>query len=122
MTRDGDIPTIFNPRRSRTPSVLVTDEGVANGPFSHADSVSSSQLEQNVEPQSPANTTNQTGCRGRLKSCSGSFCSESARKVAKSFTIAVNQIYLCYMNKVGQNMMRINRVVARDFYLFHCSN
>lgn len=33
MNRD-DIPTIFNPRsssRNRTPSVLVTEEGVANG-------------------------------------------------------------------------------------------
>lgn len=87
MTRDGDIPTIFNPRRSRTPSVLVTDEGVANGPFSHTDSISSSQPEQNVEPQSPATTTNPTGFRGRLKSCSGTFCSESARKVKLNITI-----------------------------------
>lgn len=85
MTRDGDIPTIFNPRRSRTPNVLVTDEGVANGPFSHADSVSSQQ-EPGIEPQSPA--AHPTGCRGRLKSCSGSICSQSARKV--------KILYACY--------------------------
>lgn len=78
MTRDGDIPTIFNPRRGRTPSVLVTDEGVAaNGPFAHADSVSSSQQEagEQVSSAPPA------GFRGRIKSCSSSLCSYSARKV-----------------------------------------
>lgn len=46
--KDADIPTIFNPRRVRTPSVVVTEEenprSVPNGPFTntaslqHADS------------------------------------------------------------------------------------
>lgn len=80
MTKESDIPTIFNPRRNRTPSVLVTEEGVANGPFAHADSVSSSQQEgtgaeqqQQVPP---------SGVAGKLKSCSGSICSKSAKKVS----------------------------------------
>ncbi|KAJ8984736.1 hypothetical protein NQ317_005001 [Molorchus minor] len=77
MTRDGDIPTIFNPRgRNRTPSVVVTEEGVANGPFAHADSVSSQQ-ESAGEPL----TTTPTGCVARVKSCSTSLCAKSARKI-----------------------------------------
>ncbi|XP_015839143.1 solute carrier family 35 member F3 isoform X3 [Tribolium castaneum] len=77
MTRDGDIPTIFNPRgRNRAPSVLVTDEGVANGPFAHADSVSSQQ-----EPAESSSPTAPTGLAAKLKSCSISLCSKSARKI-----------------------------------------
>lgn len=50
-TRDGEIPAIFNPKRVRTPSVVVTGDS-PNGPFSgfvsippitHSDSVTSSQ-------------------------------------------------------------------------------
>lgn len=82
MTRDSDIPTIFNPRRGRAPSVLVTDEGVANGPFAHADSVSSQQESGTGtgtgDQQSPSAPT---GFTSRLKSCSGSICSKNARKV-----------------------------------------
>lgn len=81
MTRDSDIPTIFNPRRGRTPSVLITgEEGVANGPFSHADSINSQQ-EPGVETQS--STTN-TGFSGKVKSCTAAVCSQSARKVSLS--------------------------------------
>lgn len=90
MTKEGDIPTIFNPRRGRAPSVLVTDEGVsANGPFAHADSVSSSQQETVEQLSSPAAQTATTtiGFRGRLKSCSSSLCSQSARKVRKCMFI-----------------------------------
>lgn len=84
MTRDGDIPTIFNPRgRNRAPSVLVTDEGVANGPFAHADSVSSQQ-----EPPDNSSTTAPTGLAAKLKSCSVSLCSKSARKVSGSISIS----------------------------------
>lgn len=81
MTRDGEIPTIFNPRsggRNRTPSVVITEEGVANGPFGHADSVSSQQ-ESTGEPLSPQ--SQHTGLVGKLRSCSTSLCSKSARKV-----------------------------------------
>lgn len=28
MARDGDVPTIFNPKRVRTPSVIITSEEV----------------------------------------------------------------------------------------------
>ncbi|XP_019871517.2 putative thiamine transporter SLC35F3 isoform X1 [Aethina tumida] len=81
----GDIPTIFNPRgggggptgRQRTPSVLITDDSVANGPFSHADSVSSQQ-ESAGEPLTPPAPT---GLAGKLKSCSTSICSKNARKI-----------------------------------------
>lgn len=80
MTRDGDIPTIFNPRtsRNRTPSVVVTEEGVANGPFGHTDSISSQQ-ESTGEPLSLQ--TPPTGLAGKLKACSTSICSKSAQKV-----------------------------------------
>lgn len=83
MTKEGDIPTIFNPRRGRAPSVVVTDEGVAaNGPFTHTDSVGSNQQETGEQVASPTGqTTTTTGVRGRLKSCSSSLCSQSARKV-----------------------------------------
>lgn len=33
MTRDGEIPAIFNPKRVRTPSVVVTGDSSSNGPF-----------------------------------------------------------------------------------------
>ncbi|KAI4457368.1 hypothetical protein MML48_7g00019855 [Holotrichia oblita] len=77
MTKESDIPTIFNPRRNRGPSVLVTEEGVANGPFSHTDSVSSGQPEATIEQQ----TATPGGVRTKLKSCSGSLCSKSAKKI-----------------------------------------
>ncbi|KRF99741.1 uncharacterized protein Dwil_GK22467, isoform B [Drosophila willistoni] len=32
MTRDGEIPAIFNPKRVRTPSVVVTGDSSTNGP------------------------------------------------------------------------------------------
>lgn len=89
MTRDGDIPTIFNPlnNRTRAPSVVVTEEGVANGPFAHADSIVSQQ-ETFGEPLSLQ--TPPTSLGGRLKTCSESFCSKSAQKV-KSFFIFISK-------------------------------
>lgn len=56
MTRDGEIPAIFNPKRVRAPSVVVTGDS-PNGPFggftttnsssypqiTHSDSLTSSQ-------------------------------------------------------------------------------
>lgn len=100
MTRDGDIPTIFNPRgRNRTPSVLVTDEGVANGPFAHADSVSSQQ-----EPAESSSPTAPTGLAAKLKSCSVSLCSKSARKVS---------VLIC---QVIQVLMKIHTNVIRNSY------
>ncbi|XP_044757318.1 putative thiamine transporter SLC35F3 isoform X2 [Coccinella septempunctata] len=80
MTKDGDLPTIFNPRgRNRAPSVLITDEGVANGPFAHADSITSSQTEQ--VPETVIQPPPPTGLPAKLKSCSSSICSKSARKI-----------------------------------------
>ena len=60
MTRDGEIPAIFNPKRVRTPSVVVTGDS-PNGPYggftnilntsnpqiTHQDSISSSQQDPN---------------------------------------------------------------------------
>jgi hypothetical protein len=109
MTRDGEIPAIFNPtKRVRTPSVVVTGE---NGPFSgftaipqitHSDSVTSSQPD--VEsltcisasghghgPETPLTGLNplpptslepvvpQT--RTKYRKCKDSCCSELAHKV-----------------------------------------
>ena len=51
-TRDGEIPAIFNPKRVRTPSVVVTGDSpngpspfgfVSIPPITHSDSVTSSQ-------------------------------------------------------------------------------
>ncbi|KAL3278978.1 hypothetical protein HHI36_016495 [Cryptolaemus montrouzieri] len=78
MTRNGDLPTIFNPRgRSRTSNVL--NDNMANGPFAHMDSVSSNQLEQGVETVTAAPPRG--GVAAKLKSCSSAFCSKSARKI-----------------------------------------
>ncbi|XP_062123839.1 uncharacterized protein LOC133837178 isoform X2 [Drosophila sulfurigaster albostrigata] len=35
MTRDGEIPAIFNPKRVRTPSVVVTGDSSSNGPYNN---------------------------------------------------------------------------------------
>ncbi|XP_017849282.1 uncharacterized protein LOC108604357 isoform X2 [Drosophila busckii] len=35
MTRDGEIPAIFNPKRVRTPSVVVTGDSTTNGAFNN---------------------------------------------------------------------------------------
>ncbi|KAJ8917146.1 hypothetical protein NQ315_012638, partial [Exocentrus adspersus] len=142
MTRDGDIPTIFNPRgRNRTPSVVVTDEGVAaNGPFSHADSVGSQQ-DSAGEPLSPAGAApppGPTGCSARLKSCSTSLCSQSARKiyfgvwvtvcVTASWVGATHCIKYLYLNRpkdveanvdpvlVPHDTTDLNMTLVRSFY------
>ncbi|KAK5650051.1 hypothetical protein RI129_001080 [Pyrocoelia pectoralis] len=81
MTRDGDIPTIFNPRRNRTPSVLVTDEGVANGLFTHTDSVSSQQEVVTSATEQNPTISQPSGFRSQFKSCSSSLCSKNARKI-----------------------------------------
>ncbi|KAH8292460.1 hypothetical protein KR054_010581 [Drosophila jambulina] len=38
MTRDGEIPAIFNPKRVRTPSVVVTGDSSTNGPYNNNNS------------------------------------------------------------------------------------
>ncbi|KRG02191.1 putative thiamine transporter SLC35F3 isoform X3 [Drosophila mojavensis] len=38
MTRDGEIPAIFNPKRVRTPSVVVTGDSSSNGPYNNNNS------------------------------------------------------------------------------------
>ncbi|KAK6629817.1 hypothetical protein RUM43_003637 [Polyplax serrata] len=85
--KDADIPTIFNPKRVRAPSVVVTDEensrSFPNGPFSsisniqHSDSVTT-----NASTHEPTQTTTtQNGVLRRLTSCKNSCCSVPAKKV-----------------------------------------
>ncbi|BES91716.1 solute carrier family 35 member [Nesidiocoris tenuis] len=85
----GDIPTIFNPHRVRAPpNLVVTSDGsprsgtVPNGPFSrqqsvlqHNDSVTGSTQDA-PEPAAPP----PTGPMARLRRCTSSCCSDSARK------------------------------------------
>ncbi|XP_073992586.1 solute carrier family 35 member F3 isoform X2 [Rhodnius prolixus] len=89
MRGEGDIPTIFNPHRVRAPpNLVVTSETsprsgtVPNGPFSrtqhtlqHNDSVSGSQQDGVEPPVRPS------GAMGRLRSCTNSCCSKSAKKI-----------------------------------------
>ncbi|XP_071050978.1 solute carrier family 35 member F3 isoform X3 [Onthophagus taurus] len=97
MTKEGDLSTIYNPtRRSRTPSVLITEEGVAvNGPFSHADSISSGRAPASHDaatgpggdqPHRESTTLNEPG---RLKSCANSLCSHSAKKIYYGIWVTV---------------------------------
>lgn len=81
MTRDGEIPTIFNPLsgRNRTPSVIITDENVANGPFGNADSLTS---QHEISGERLPIQTPSSNWTGKLKNCSASFCSKSAQKVS----------------------------------------
>lgn len=75
-----------------------------SGPsFGHSDSVGSQP--ESVEPLSPATpqgtsngtangtTTPASGVRGKLKSCSASFCSKSARKVSQNFVCFCQQCH-----------------------------
>ncbi|XP_063243739.1 solute carrier family 35 member F3 isoform X2 [Bacillus rossius redtenbacheri] len=90
--REGDLPTIFNPRRVRTPSVVVTGDeqargGVPNGPFSntpqlqHADSVAGSQHEAEAAPGGQT--------LHKLKGCRNTCCSHSARKIYYGICVTV---------------------------------
>ncbi|KAL0274510.1 UNVERIFIED_CONTAM: hypothetical protein PYX00_002609 [Menopon gallinae] len=85
--KDADIPTIFNPRRVRTPSVVVTEEdaprSVPNGPFTnssslqHADSVTTNNSAQEVT-QTPSASR---GFAQKMRSCKNSCCSRSVKKI-----------------------------------------
>ncbi|XP_037911407.1 putative thiamine transporter SLC35F3 isoform X3 [Hermetia illucens] len=110
MTRDGEIPAIFNPKRVRAPSVVVTGDS-PNGPFggftniinasnpqiTHSDSVTSSQHDggesgtclqsnNNLERGTATPTTEAPPAPSavqsrRLKACKESCCSELAQKM-----------------------------------------
>jgi solute carrier family 35, member F3/4 len=127
MTRDGEIPAIFNPtKRVRTPSVVVTGE---NGPFSgftaipqitHSDSVTSSQHDaesltcitasgHNHGPETPMSAltplppTNSlepaiTQHRTKYRKCKDSCCSELAQKVTRhKKTQSISLNDLCFL-------------------------
>lgn len=105
MPRDGEIAAIFNPRRVRAPSVVVTGDS-PNGPFSgftnvvntttpqliHSDSIASGPdavesivcIQNNNAPTPTADTAptlpNATHRRSSNK-CKDSCCSELAQKV-----------------------------------------
>lgn len=109
--KDADIPTIFNPKRVRAPSVVVTDEensrSFPNGPFSSISNVQHSDsgefgfhlillspvhsiiinlfffiVTTNASTHEPTQTTTtQNGVLRRLTSCKNSCCSVPAKKV-----------------------------------------
>lgn len=109
MTRDNEIPAIFNPRRVRAPSVVVTGDS-PNGSFigggftnilhssnpqiSRSDSISQpdgadgaicTQVSTNannttIRPGTPVQTNNEPN-RRKLAKCKESCCSELAQKV-----------------------------------------
>lgn len=109
MTRDNEIPAIFNPRRVRAPSVVVTGDS-PNGSFigggftnilhssnpqiSRSDSISQpdgadgavcTQVSTNanntiIRPGTPVQTNNDQN-RRKLAKCKDSCCSELAQKV-----------------------------------------
>lgn len=106
MPRDGEIAAIFNPRRVRAPSVVVTGDS-PNGPFSgftsvvnsstpqliHSDSIASGHpdtvesivcIQNNNAPTPTADTAptlpNASQTRTSSK-CKDSCCSELAQKV-----------------------------------------
>ncbi|XP_026474662.1 putative thiamine transporter SLC35F3 [Ctenocephalides felis] len=96
MARDGEIPAIFNPRRARTPSVVLTSGDPINGPFTavpqitHSDSLTSGQQDgcgDNTTTSAgvliqEASTVNQTQRpTGWLRSCKASCCSELMQKM-----------------------------------------
>ncbi|KAH8366883.1 hypothetical protein KR200_005041 [Drosophila serrata] len=71
MTRDGEIPAIFNPKRVRTPSVVVTGDSSTNGPYNNnnsggggAGASSSSSTAVVVAPGSTAPNGSGTGATG----------------------------------------------------------
>ncbi|CAD6993829.1 unnamed protein product [Ceratitis capitata] len=95
MTRDGEIPAIFNPKRVRTPSVVVTGDS-PNGPYggfsnalnasnpqiAHQDSISSSQQDPSevitIHPDAREASTpigTHPGLRRGLGAGGGSFVS-----------------------------------------------
>jgi hypothetical protein len=144
MTRDGEIPAIFNPtKRVRTPSVVVTGE---NGPFSgftaipqitHSDSVTSSQPD--VEsltcisasghghgPETPLTGLNplpptslepiipQT--RTKYRKCKDSCCSELAHKVCS--LKLMHRVIPCTFLRKSSPWVRNSKIDF--FYGFYC--
>lgn len=113
MTRDNEIPAIFNPGRVRAPSVVVTGDS-PNGSFigggftnilhssnpqiSRSDSISQpdgpdgtvcTQVSTNVNstiirPGTPTQTSNEQN-RRKLAKCKDSCCSELAQKVGNTY-------------------------------------
>lgn len=106
MTRDNEIPAIFNPRRVRAPSVVVTNDS-PNGSFigggftnilhssnpqisrsdsiSQPDGVEGTLCVQGVNTggtNTPVPTTEQNR---KLRKCKDSCCSELAQKVCLTF-------------------------------------
>ncbi|XP_014252840.1 putative thiamine transporter SLC35F3 [Cimex lectularius] len=98
MRGEGDIPTIFNPHRVRAPpNLVITSDSsprsgsVPNGPFSrplqtlqHNDSITGSQQDGSETP-----VARPAGAIGKLKSCTRSCCSKSARKIYSGVCVTV---------------------------------
>ncbi|XP_070138207.1 solute carrier family 35 member F3 isoform X2 [Drosophila bipectinata] len=74
MTRDGEIPAIFNPKRVRTPSVVVTGDSSTNGPYNSNNSAtgagtSSSSTVPAVVTTAPGSTGVNGGGGGASGGC-----------------------------------------------------
>lgn len=107
MARDGDVPTIFNPRRVRTPSVIITTDEVAseqgdvererpNGPptplsprapltpqtsVSSAPPLTTQPSLQHTYSESAGSSQDDPERQLRDKTCPRSCCSKVAKKV-----------------------------------------
>lgn len=115
--RENEIAAIFNPKRVRTPSVVVTGDSPNNGPSSqlgnlnqiiHSDSITSSQHDESLTgiiigdhtdhshhqfnslTQIHSNQIPRSASvehEEKPKSCKGSCCSELAQKVSHTCTL-----------------------------------
>lgn len=114
MTRDSEIAAIFNPRRVRTPSVVVTGDS-PNGSFiggftniinssnpqiARSDSISqpdgvesviciqgTTNLNSTARASTPTPNIDNQQNAGKLTKCKESCCSELAQKVTIFFTV-----------------------------------
>lgn len=119
MARDGDLPTIFNPKRVRAPSVIITSEEVetdqgaggdverANGPptplsprapLTPQTSVSSApplttqpSLQQAYSESATSSQDEERQLRD--KKCPRSCCSKFAKKVSEINSLTIFYLY-----------------------------
>ncbi|EEB11586.1 conserved hypothetical protein [Pediculus humanus corporis] len=85
--KDGDIPTIFNPKRVRTPSVVITDDensrNVSNGPLTNPTNTQQTESDGNNSNNQEITQTSPSSCGfwRKVVNCKNSCCSKSAKKV-----------------------------------------
>ncbi|XP_077297209.1 solute carrier family 35 member F3 [Arctopsyche grandis] len=97
MSREPEVSAIFNPRRARAPSVVVSDADARhNGPFAniaqihHADSVASSQHDaSDCQTDIPEPHGSNGGIVHQFQLCRKSCCSELAQKMYFGICVTV---------------------------------